>query len=287
MILEQIGGVSIEKIASTFSTPTYVYDRAVIEKRVKDLSAFPTIRYAQKANSNIAILSLVRQLNVEVDATSAGEIHRAIKAGYQPEQIVYTSDIFDRETLKTIATLPVGINAGSMDMISQIASVSPGRKLTLRINPGFGHGHSQKTNTGGEGSKHGIWHDLLPACLDLARSSGVTINGIHMHMDQEPTSNISPRYVLPWKWLPRRWGKISRSSVPAVDCRRRIVPRISRLMLPVMCRGGKQRTNEFKQVSARSCVSKWSQDDIWWPSPAIWWRRFARSRNRVRSGTMS
>ena len=182
MILNQIGGVAIGQIAEKFSTPTYVYDQAVIEQRVKDLAAFPTIRYAQKANSNIAILSLVRRLGVEVDATSAGEIHRAIKAGYKPEQIVYTSDIFDRETLKTIASLPVGINAGSMDMIPQIASVSPGRKLTLRINPGFGHGHSQKTNTGGEGSKHGIWHQLLPACIDLAKSSGVLITGIHMHI---------------------------------------------------------------------------------------------------------
>lgn len=182
MILSQIGGVSISDIAAQFSTPTYVYDRAIIEQRVKALSAFPTIRYAQKANSNIAILSLVRQLGVEVDATSAGEIHRAMKAGYKPEQIVYTSDIFDRETLKTIAKLPVGINAGTMDMIPQIAAVSPGRKLTLRINPGFGHGHSQKTNTGGEGSKHGIWHELLPACVDLANSTGVKITGIHMHI---------------------------------------------------------------------------------------------------------
>lgn len=182
MILTQIGGVAVTELVRQYFSPTYVYDRDMIERRVKDLSQFPTIRYAQKACSNIAILDLVRQLGVEVDATSAGEIHRALKAGYKAEQIVYTSDIFDTPTLKSIATLPVGINCGSMDMIAQVASVSPGRKLTLRINPGFGHGHSQKTNTGGEGSKHGIWHELLPDCISFAKKCGVTITGIHMHI---------------------------------------------------------------------------------------------------------
>ena len=55
-------------------------------------------------------------------------------------------------------------------MIDQLGEL-PGRpvqQITLRINPGFGHGHSQKTNTGGEQSKHGIWHEQLGECLRRA-----------------------------------------------------------------------------------------------------------------------
>jgi len=53
------------------------------------------------------------------------------------------------------------VNCGSMDMLDQLGAVNPGHPVWLRINPGFGHGHSKKTNTGGEHSKHGIWHGDL------------------------------------------------------------------------------------------------------------------------------
>jgi diaminopimelate decarboxylase len=182
MLLKEIAGVPVATIAQKFGTPTYVYDRAMIERRIHDLAGFPKIRFAQKANSNIAILALMRKHGVVVDATTIGEVYRAQKAGYSPSDVVYTSDIFDRPTLDFVRDNPVGINAGSSDMIQQLGTVSPGRKVTLRINPGFGHGHSQKTNTGGEGSKHGIWHEELPRCLELARESNIKIAGIHMHI---------------------------------------------------------------------------------------------------------
>ena len=44
----------------------------------------------------------------------------------------------------------IHVNCGSPDMIEQLGARVSGREITLRINPGFGHGHSQKTNTGGE-----------------------------------------------------------------------------------------------------------------------------------------
>jgi diaminopimelate decarboxylase len=67
-------------------------------------------------------------------------------------------------------------------MIDQLGERAPGRQITLRINPGFGHGHSQKTNTGGEQSKHGIWHEQLDDCLQRADRHGLAVTGIHMHI---------------------------------------------------------------------------------------------------------
>jgi diaminopimelate decarboxylase len=198
----QIAGVSIREIAERFGTPTYVYDAARIIERVNDLKQFDVIRYAQKACSNIAILDLVRRHGVLVDAVSAGEIHRALKAGYrtgtrnqEPEssqnlstgsptqpQIVYTADIFDRDSLEMVVRLGIPVNCGSPDMINQLGERAPGCNITLRINPGFGHGHSQKTNTGGEQSKHGIWHAQLDDCLRRADHHGLAITGLHMHI---------------------------------------------------------------------------------------------------------
>jgi len=191
----QIAGQSVAELARRFGTPVYVYDAAKIVERIKDLKQFDVIRYAQKACSNIAILNLARQHGVVVDAVSAGEIHRALAAGYKagdsplttPDsprhaEIVYTADIFDRESLDTVVKLNIPVNCGSPEMIDQLGERSPGRNITLRINPGFGHGHSQKTNTGGEQSKHGIWHEQLDDCLQRADRHGLSVAGLHMHI---------------------------------------------------------------------------------------------------------
>ena len=181
-----IAGVPIVELARQFGTPTYVYDAAKILERINDLRAFDVIRYAQKACSNIAILDLCRRNGVLVDAVSAGEIGRALAAGYSttgdPPPIVYTADIFDREALELVIAKDIHVNCGSSDMIDQLGERAPGRHITLRLNPGFGHGHSQKTNTGGEGSKHGIWHEQLADSLRRADHHGLGISGLHMHI---------------------------------------------------------------------------------------------------------
>src|SRR5690606_14738009 len=147
---------------------------------------FDTVRFAQKACSNLAILDLVRRHGAAVDAVSAYEIERALAAGYatggDPPPIVYTADIFDAEALELVRKHGLHVNCGSPDMIAQLGQIAPGREITLRLNPGFGHGHSQKTNTGGEQSKHGIWHAQLAECLRAADAQGLGVTGLHMHI---------------------------------------------------------------------------------------------------------
>lgn len=184
----EIAGVSLREIARRFGTPTYVYDSAVIERKIDDLKMFDVVRFAQKACSNIAILDLMRRKGVLVDAVSAGEIHRALAAGFKPHAaggahpIVYTADIFDRDALAMVLKHDIHVNCGSPDMLEQYGSRKPGANVTLRINPGFGHGHSQKTNTGGEQSKHGIWHEQVDECLRIADRHGLTVTGLHLHI---------------------------------------------------------------------------------------------------------
>ncbi len=146
-----IAGMPVVEIARKFGTPTYVYDAAKIVERLADLAAFDTVRYAQKACSNLAVIDLIRRHGGLVDTVSAAEIRRALAAGYSPEgsppPIVYTADIFDAEALDLVVEKNIHVNCGSPDMIDQYGSRAPGRQITLRINPGFGHGHSRKTNT--------------------------------------------------------------------------------------------------------------------------------------------
>lgn len=177
----------LTELARQYGSPLWVYHADTIRRRIAELKRFDVIRYAQKANSNIHILSLMREQGVKVDAVSLGEIERALAAGYkadsaEPSDIVFTADVLDRATLERVAAAGIAVNAGSIDMLRQLGAASPGHRVWLRINPGFGHGHSQKTNTGGENSKHGIWHEQVSDALDVIRQFGLHLVGLHMHI---------------------------------------------------------------------------------------------------------
>ena len=179
----------LRSLARAHGTPLWVYDAATIRQRIAELRAFDTIRYAQKANSNTHLLRLMREAGVVVDAVSRGEIERALAAGFSPAPnaqgaagIVFTADLFDAATLDTVVRHGVTVNAGSIDMLDQLGTVSPGHRVWLRINPGFGHGHSNKTNTGGEHSKHGIWHAELAQALAAVARHRLHLVGLHMHI---------------------------------------------------------------------------------------------------------
>jgi diaminopimelate decarboxylase len=133
-------------LADEFGTPLWVYDARVIRARIAQLKAFDTV------------------------------------AGGEPSDIVFTADVMDAATLATVVEHQVPVNAGSIDMLHQLGAASPGHHVWLRINPGFGHGHSNKTNTGGEHSKHGIWHTDLNAALDAIAQHGLHLAGLHMHI---------------------------------------------------------------------------------------------------------
>ncbi|ATX91866.1 diaminopimelate decarboxylase [Citrobacter portucalensis] len=172
------------RLPAEFGCPVWVYDAQIIRGQIAKLSQFDVVRFAQKACSNIHILRLMREQGVKVDSVSLGEIERALAAGFVPgkDEIVFTADMIDEATLARVHELSIPVNAGSVDMLEQLGQVSPGHRVWLRVNPGFGHGHSQKTNTGGENSKHGIWYSDLPAALEVIQRYKLKLVGIHMHI---------------------------------------------------------------------------------------------------------
>ncbi|WP_318378207.1 diaminopimelate decarboxylase [Enterobacter sp.] len=181
-----LNAANLLALPAEFGCPVWVYDAQIIRAKIAQLGQFDVVRFAQKACSNIHILRLMREQGVKVDSVSLGEIERALAAGYDPhthpDDVVFTADVIDAPTLARVRELRIPVNAGSVDMLEQLGEVSPGHRVWLRVNPGFGHGHSQKTNTGGENSKHGIWHSDLPAALAAIERHQLKLVGIHMHI---------------------------------------------------------------------------------------------------------
>ncbi|CAL4325053.1 Diaminopimelate decarboxylase [Buchnera aphidicola (Protaphis terricola)] len=173
---------NIKLLIKQYKSPFWVYDANIIYNKIQLLRQFDIIRFAQKACSNIHILNLMKKNNLKVDAVSLGEIERAIISGFQKNSndIIFTADLFDIETLSKIVKYNIPVNIGSLDMLKQLGEISPGHNIWLRINPKFGYGHSKKTNTGGENSKHGIWEPKF--AIPIIKKYKLKLIGLHMHI---------------------------------------------------------------------------------------------------------
>ncbi|MEM7310787.1 MAG: diaminopimelate decarboxylase [Planctomycetota bacterium] len=173
----------LQRLAHEHGTPLYAYHLPTAVDQVRRLAGeFDVVRYAQKANAHPALLRALRKAGAKIDASSAGEVRRALEAGFAPEEIVLTCDLFDRDMLALIAEQPVGVNLGSPFQIEQLARARPGAAATLRINPGFGAGHDRRVTTGGLRSKHGVWYEDVPQSVRRAREAGIALEGLHVHV---------------------------------------------------------------------------------------------------------
>lgn len=137
--------VSLAHIAARFGTPTYVYSRATIQRHVKVLQAgmggLPHhICYAVKANGNLALLQLMRELGVGFDAVSVGELARVLKAGGPPSQTI-VSGVGKRDD-EIAAALRCGVlylcveSEAELERTADIASELGVRApVSIRVNP--------------------------------------------------------------------------------------------------------------------------------------------------------
>ena len=185
---DHIAGVPVVDLARRFGTPTYVYDAAVIRRKIADLAAFDVVRYARRKPARIwPSWTSCAATGALVDAVSTGEIRRALAAGFcartaarRRSSIRPTSSTASRSI--SASSSGIHVNCGSPDMIDQLGSRAARRTVTLRINPGFGHGHSRKTNTGGDRPNTASGTTQLGDCLERAARHGLTVDrAAHAH----------------------------------------------------------------------------------------------------------
>jgi len=174
------------EVRQRFGTPTYVYERAVLETAARAALAFPapfgyTLRYAMKANPNHGILALFRALGLHIDASSDHEVERALRAGFAPAQIQLTSQM-PSTRLAEFLRQGVLYNACSLHQLEQFGRLAAGRDVAVRMNAGLGSGSTKRTNTGGPAASFGIWHEYLGDVKTLADKHNLRITRLHSHI---------------------------------------------------------------------------------------------------------
>ena len=181
------GDVSAEDLIKEFESPLYVYEEDTIRARARELKNAITydnkeIKFACKANTNIEIMKVLKEEGMGIDAVSPGEIFAALKAGFEKDHILFTTNNVLWDEIEYAASNDIMANLDSLSQLKMFGREFPGRDICIRINPNVGAGHHNHVITGGPDSKFGINYTRVDDIKEITRKSGLRIKGIHQHI---------------------------------------------------------------------------------------------------------
>src|SRR3989344_1104748 len=189
------GVFGVESLAEKYKTPLYIYDAQVIRDRFRSITKhikypYLKIHYAVKANSNLAILRLLKKEGANVECVSQGAVLLALKAGFKPHQIIYTCNGAEEEELQFLAKNNIRINIDSLDQLGIWGHIAPGSKVGLRLNLDIHSGSHAHLRTGGKKSKFGIHFSKIKEAKKIAAKYKLEIVGLHQHIG---TDTLTPQ----------------------------------------------------------------------------------------------
>jgi diaminopimelate decarboxylase len=187
----QIQGVSVEAICQQFGTPLYVYDAEKIVAQLKTLqSTFAEsnvkVKYAAKALTSLSILKLLKKNGSGIDVVSVNEAKLALRAGFDPKEIMFTSNNVDIGEIAQAAELGIYINMDNLSILEKFGQkYGSAYPCCVRLNPSIMAGGNLKISTGHSKSKFGIPVEQLPQIKELVNHYKIVINGLHIHTGSE------------------------------------------------------------------------------------------------------
>jgi diaminopimelate decarboxylase len=210
--LSEWDGDRLVALAGEYETPLYVIDLDRVRENCARLdAAFPDaeVRYALKAHTGRAVLETVREAGLAAECASAGEVERALDAGYEGSEVQYTAvnppgrdldHVVDRWREQPELTVTVG----AADTVDRLRERGFDGRLCIRANPGVGAGHHEKVQTGAN-AKFGVPYDDV-AALAASVADDFELVGLHAHAG----SGISGDDLSNHRELVRRMGDLAR-----------------------------------------------------------------------------
>ena len=185
------GGADLQKLVEDFGTPLYVYDENTLIRQYKRLtSAFKgvklKVKYACKALSNQAILKLFHKIGSGLDAVSIQEVQLGLKAGFSPEEILFTPNGVSFDEIKMGVDAGVVINIDNISILEHFGHEYGSRvPCCIRLNPHIMAGGHQHIQTGHIDSKFGISVHQLRHVERIIKTYNIHVTGLHVHTGSE------------------------------------------------------------------------------------------------------
>ncbi|MCK5718660.1 MAG: diaminopimelate decarboxylase [Thiomargarita sp.] len=195
--------VNLAELAEQYGTPCYVYSRATFEQHWYAFDqSFATgqehlICYAVKANSNLAVLNILARLGSGFDIVSGGELERVLRAGGDPQKVVFSG------VGKTVEEMRHALKAGilcfnveseaELQRLNQIAAeMGKQAPISLRVNPDVDAKTHTYISTGLKENKFGIGiHKAVDVYLRANSLEHINIVGVDCHIGSQLTE-ITP-----------------------------------------------------------------------------------------------
>ncbi len=191
----RIQDVDLIALTKEFGTPLYVYDAEKIIHQLKTLTmAFSgsdvKIKYAAKALTNISILKLLKTYGSDVDVVSIEEAQLALRAGFNPSQIMFTPSGVDFAEIEEGVKLKLTINLDNLSALEKFGRKFQGSyPVSIRLNPHIMAGGNYKISTGHSNSKFGISVYQLPEIHEVVKRHKLRVNGLHVHTGSDITES--------------------------------------------------------------------------------------------------
>ena len=170
-------------------TPRYEYSKAKIRERITYLMGLSTpfgltVRYALKANPHPEILRMMHESGVHFDASSSYEAAELLALGIPGDHISLSSQQSPHNLPELLeqGVLFVATSLKQLDLFLAIDTAIRPSSVAVRINPPVGHGHNNRTTTGGANASFGIWHEYADSVLSRTEDTGVKIDRMHIHI---------------------------------------------------------------------------------------------------------
>ena len=185
--LSEWDAATLRGLAADHGTPLYVTDPDRVRANCLRLrSAFPDadVRYAAKANTARAVLETVREAGLGAECASAGEVRRALDAGFPAERVHYTAVNPPARDLDSVVGWwadegDLTVTVGARDTCDRLRDRGYDGRLCVRVNPGVGAGHHEKVRTGAA-AKFGVPIERAAGLVADARDD-FDVVGIHAH----------------------------------------------------------------------------------------------------------
>lgn len=182
-----IGGIHIQELVNSFDTPLYVYDAEIIDRQYARLKqAFSScktrINFACKALNNVKVMRHLHDLGACLDTVSIQEVWLGLKAGFTPEEIIYTPNCVSMEEIDLAVKEGVMINIDNISILEQFGlNYGNTVPICIRINPHVMAGGNINISTGHIDSKFGISIYQMRHVDRVVKNTGLNVIGLHMH----------------------------------------------------------------------------------------------------------
>jgi diaminopimelate decarboxylase len=192
----RLAGVSLADIAEQAGTPAFVYNAEAIRARYRSLdtalASIPhRICFAVKANSNLAVLRILRDLGAGADIVSAGEMARALAAGFAPEHIVFSGVGKTADEIKAAVRAGVGhLNVESreeLELVGRVAELEAAEvHIGIRVNPDVTAETHPYISTGKSGIKFGVPTDQVVSAAEyVSNHPRLQLTTLAMHLGSQ------------------------------------------------------------------------------------------------------